>query len=94
MRSSYGHSRPKGAAKKKPAQRTDLPPNSAKQKGREARPIPSETMLTRKKAAEKKREEQKKPKKVGKVIDGLFEEVMLCVARSEDGPTKEKVSTR
>ena len=50
--------------------------------------------MPRKKAMEKQREEKKKLKAVGKVIDGLFEEVMLCVVRSEDGLTKEKVSTR
>ena len=94
MRSPYSYNRPKGAAKKKQAQRTDLPPSSAKQQGREARPIPSETMLPRKKAMKKQREEKKKLKEVGKVKDGLLEEVMLCVARSEDGPTKEKVLTR
>ena len=71
-----------------------MPPNSAKQQGREARSIPLETMLPRKKTMKKQREEKKKLKEVGKVIDGLLEEVMLCVARSEDGPTKEKVLTR
>ena len=78
MRSPYSYSRPKEAAKKKQAQNAGLPPRSAKQQGREARPNPSETMLPRKKAM----------KEVGKVIDGL-EEVMR-VARSEDGPSKEK----
>lgn len=90
MRSPYSYNRLKGAAKKKQAQRTDLPTSSAKQQGREARPIPSETMLPRKKAMKKQREEKNKLKEVGKVIDGLFEEVMIRVARSEDGPSKEK----
>ena len=71
-----------------------MPPSSAKQKGREARPIPSETMLLRKNVIEKQREEKKKLKEVGKVINGLLEEVMQQATRSEDGPSKEKVLTR
>ena len=94
MRSPYSYCRPKGAAKKKKAQKTDLPPNSAKQKGREARSIPSETMLPRKNVMEKQRKENKKLKEVGKVIDGLLEKVMLHATRSEEGLSKEKVSTR
>ena len=57
MRSPYSHCRPKRAAKKKQAQRTDLPPNSAKQEGRESRSIPNETMLPRKTAMKKQRED-------------------------------------
>ena len=94
MRSPYTNSRPKGAAMKEQAQRTNLPPSSAKQQGREARPIPSETMLPRKTAMKKQREEKKKLNEVGKVTDSLLEEVMLGVARSEDGLSKEKVLPR
>ena len=94
MRSPYSHSRREGAAKKKQAQRTDFPPCSAKQVGREARPIPSETMLPRKMAMKKQREEKKKLKEVGKVMDGPLEEVMLCAARSEDVLSKEKLLQR
>ena len=94
MRSLYSHSKPERAAKKKQAQRTDLPPSSAKQEGREARLIQSETMLPRKKAMKKQRKEKKKLKEVGKGIDGLFEEVMLRVARSDDVLSKEEVSPR
>ena len=94
MRSPYTYSRPKRAAKKKQAQRTDLPPNSAKQEGRESRSIPNETMLPRKTAMKKQREEKNKLKEVGKVTDGLLEEVMQRATRSEDGLSKEKVLTR
>ena len=81
MKSPYSYSRPKAGAKKKQAQRSDLLSSSVKQKGREGRSIPSETMLPRKKAIEKQREEKKKLKAVGNVMDGLLEEVMLYVAR-------------
>ena len=94
MRSPYSHSRPERKAKKKQAQRTDLPPSSVRQEGREARPIPSETMLPRKKAMKKQREEKKKLKEVGKVIDGLLEEVTLRVARAEDVLSKERLLPR
>ena len=81
MKSPYSYSRPKGGANKKQAQKSDLLSSPVKQKGREGRSIPSETMLPRKKAIEKQREEKKKLKAVGNVIDGLLEEVMLYVAR-------------
>ena len=71
-----------------------MPPSSVRQEGREARPIPSETMLPRKKAMKKQREEKKKLNEVGKVIEGLLEEVTLRVARAEDVLSKERLLPR
>ena len=79
-RASYNHRSPKLADKKKPSERT---PSSARQQGREGRTISSETMLPRKIAMKKQREEKKMLKEVGKVIEGLLDDVLLCVLSKE-----------
>ena len=79
-RASYNHRSPKLADKKKPSERT---PSSARQQGREGRTISSETMLPRKIAMKKQREEKKMLKNVDKVIEGLLDDVLLCVLSRE-----------
>ena len=75
-RASYIHMKPKLADKRKPSERT---PSSARQQGREGRTISSESMLPRKIAMKKQSEEKKMLKNVDKVIEGLLDDVLLCV---------------
>ena len=74
-RASYNHRRL--ADKRKPSE------SSAKQQGREGRTISSETMLPRKIAMKKQREEKMMLKEVDKVVDGLLDVVVLCVVSRE-----------
>ena len=79
-RASYKDMKPKLADKRKPYERT---PSSARQQGREGRTIPSETMLPRKIAMKKQREEKMMLKEVDKVVDDLLDVVVLCVVSRE-----------
>ena len=79
-RASYIHMKPKLADKKKPSERTL---SSARQQGRGGRTISSESMLPRKIAMKKQREEKKMLKNVDKVIEGLLDDVLLCVLSRE-----------